>query len=485
MTAPLVGLIPAAGLGIRARPYTREIHKGLFSINGMPNMERIIGIMRDQMGIREIYIVIGYLGDSIREHFSDGQHLGVALNYIENTELDKGWAWSVLLARPYIESHFCVMLCDECYISSNHAALKSTQYLASLAVCAGMPVDDVELIKKNYAISHSDNRVVELIEKPRTVSNDLMGSGSFLFSPDLFALLEQAFAVPGASVDLISMLNQAISDGARVEFFEISGTYVNINDRDSLNLAKYHDRMTHFSDYRLSLLVCSEGDEENISFTLNRYRELGLFHEVVVVLPRVNSLNEALLSRQAEIVVCPDSDMDFGERVRYGLAQLQGDILVMTEADYSFACRDVEKLLGYLKEADMVVGTRTTRQLIEQGSTMTGLVRTAHSGLGKLLELLWWNREGRFTDVGCTLRAFWRSTYRDMESSLRATGPEVLAEMVIEAMASRQRVLEIPVNYFNRSYSLNRHHRNYHTFFRLLWFILRRRLRGPSRAASD
>ena len=61
---------------------------------------------------------------------------------------------------------------------------------------------------------------------------------------------------------------------------------------------------------------------------------------------------------------------------------------------------------------------------------MTGLVRTAHSGLGKLLELLWWNREGRFTDVGCTLRAFWRSTYRDMESSLRATGPEVLAEMV-------------------------------------------------------
>jgi len=145
----------------------------------------------------------------------------------------------------------------------------------------------------------------------------------------------------------------------------------------------------------------------------------------------------------------------------------------------------VEKLLSYLKEADMVVGTRTTRQLIEQGSTMTGLVRAAHSGLGKLLELLWWNREGRFTDVGCTLRAFWRSTYQQMAPNLQATGPEILAEMVIEVMASRQRVLEIPVNYFNRSQSLNRHYRNLPTFFRLLSFILRRRLARGGRKSGD
>jgi hypothetical protein len=64
-----------------------------------------------------------------------------------------------------------------------------------------------------------------------------------------------------------------------------------------------------------------------------------------------------------------------------------------------------------------------------------------------------------------------------MEPQLQATGPELLAEMVIEVLASRQRVLEIPVNYYNRSQSLNRVYRNTATFFRVLRFIVLRRLR--------
>jgi len=484
MNDALVGLIPAAGLGMRARPHTHEIHKGLFNINGVPNMERIIGIMRGQMGITDIYIVIGYLGDSIRDYFGDGERLGVRLHYIENTDLQRGWAWSVLLAKPYIDSHFCVMLCDECYISSNHTQLLQSNYRDCLAVCAGLRVDDADLIKKNYAIERDGEEIRRLFEKPQQVSNDLMGSGSFIFNPRLFELLESEFAGRD-SVDLVSFLDQSIGRGEVVRFFELSGTYVNINDRDSLQLAKYHDRITHFAEYRLSLLVCSEGDEENIAFTLNRYRELDLFHEIKVVLPSEHQLHELLDRGDVDALVCPRPGMGFGERVRYGLAGLEGDILVMTEADYSFASRDVEKLLSYLKEADMVVGTRTTRQLIEQGSTMTGMVRAAHSGLGKLLELLWWNREGRFTDVGCTMRAFWRSTYQQMAPDLQATGPEILAEMVIEVMASRQRVLEIPVNYFNRSQSLNRHYRNLSTFFRLLYFLLRRRLGFGGRKFRD
>src|SRR5690606_3935357 len=165
----------------------------------------------------------------------------------------------------------------------------------------------------------------------------------------------------------------------------------------------------------------------------------------------------------------------FGERMHYGLSRLRSDILVMTEADYSFPNRDVEKLLSYLKEADMVIGTRTTRQLIEQGSTMRGVVRFAHTALGALLELLWWTREGRFTDVGCTFRAIWRSAYEKIETGLDSKGPEFLDEMVIVSLNQRLRVLEIPVNYFNRSRSQNRHYRNAATFFRLLIFIIGKR----------
>jgi len=42
VSSPLIGIIPAAGSGIRARPYTYELHKGMFLIDSKPNIERSI-----------------------------------------------------------------------------------------------------------------------------------------------------------------------------------------------------------------------------------------------------------------------------------------------------------------------------------------------------------------------------------------------------------------------------------------------------------
>ena len=136
--------------------------------------------------------------------------------------------------------------------------------------------------------------------------------------------------------------------------------------------------------------------------------------------------------------------------------------------------------ITYLPEADMVIGTRTTRQLIEQGSTMQGVVRLSNAALGRLLELLWWNRQARFTDVGCTFRAIWRSSFDSISDNLNSRGPEFSAEMMIALLNDRQRVIEVPVNYFNRSQSMNRKYRTISTFFRLLCLILRRRISNGS-----
>jgi len=42
----LVGLIPAAGRGVRARPFTKSIPKSMLEINGTPNLQKNIEIMR-------------------------------------------------------------------------------------------------------------------------------------------------------------------------------------------------------------------------------------------------------------------------------------------------------------------------------------------------------------------------------------------------------------------------------------------------------
>src|SRR5215208_2151985 len=60
------GLIPAAGQGIRAYPATKRIPKVLLEIAGKPLIVRNIEIMRDQLGIRDITIIVGYLDDQVR-----------------------------------------------------------------------------------------------------------------------------------------------------------------------------------------------------------------------------------------------------------------------------------------------------------------------------------------------------------------------------------------------------------------------------------
>ncbi|HSC76435.1 MAG TPA: sugar phosphate nucleotidyltransferase [Pseudomonadales bacterium] len=473
----LWGLIPAAGKGARAAPYTENRHKGLLDVNGVPNMERIIAIMRDELRITDIVIIVGHFGESIRQQLGDGSRFRVRLHYVENNDLGKGLAWSILQAQSHIASYFCIMLCDESYISSNHSELLDFHWQDALFTCAGLKVDDAELIRKNFSVLQTNGVLQQLVEKPSIVQNDIMGSGTFICSPAIFEKIEAAFAATPTYVEFVSLLNALLASGESGYFFPLTGTYVNINDRDSLALAKYHDRDLHFSESRKILLVYAEGDEEGIVFTIERYRETGVFDEILAVLPAGSSLEMRIDAVGAKVVMCPPGCVLYGEKLLYALQQTDADIIVLTEADYSFSSRDVQKLFSYLRDADMVIGTRTTRQLIEQGSTMRGLVRLAHAALGKLMELLWWDREARFTDAGCTFRAFWRSTFDTIRPELSARGPEFSAEMMIACLDARLRIIEIPVNYFNRSTSQIRAYRNSQSFWLFLRLILTKRFR--------
>ncbi len=476
----LQGVIPAAGKGVRARPYTHQTHKGMLDINGTPNIQRVIEIMRDQLSIHRIVIIVGYLGDTIKNYFGNGEKYGVEIEYVENYELDKGLAWSIYLAKNKISSnYFCIMLCDECYINSNHVDLLQHAYSDYLVTCCGLPVDDNALIQRNYSIClDSSQEIACLQEKPEVVSSKIMGTGTFLCRNTIFDYLKSAFDTSeNGFIDFVSTLNGIHQAERSLSYFQINGTYVNINDRDSLYLAKYHERKRIFTESSLGLIIYSEGHETNVDFTIQRYAELKVFETITVVLPSNNTIAEIVEGCGARAIVCPEGMALYGEKIKYAMALAVEDIIILTEADYSFLSRDVDKLLIYIPESDMVIGTRTTRQLIEQGSTMRGLVRMANAVLGRLVELLWWNRGARFTDVGCTFRAIWKSSFDLIKNDLKSDGPEFSVEMMIVLLNQHQRVIEVPVNYFNRSQAYKRKYQTASTFFRFLKLIVLRRLK--------
>lgn len=239
MTEKLIGIIPAAGSGIRARPYTYELHKGMFLLDGQPNIERHLLLMRDEMGIEEIVIILGYMGETIEQYFGDGSDFGVRITYVQNQHLDKGWAWSVLLAKPYMAGrHGLVVLADEFYLDTNLGSITDFDYQDYSAVVAVKPVDDPALIKKNFSVERDGDRVVRLVENPVSTPNDLLGMATFVVRPEVMTELEASFDGGRPTLDFVTFVDDLIRSGHKVGAFDVEGEYINLNDVASMEAAQ-------------------------------------------------------------------------------------------------------------------------------------------------------------------------------------------------------------------------------------------------------
>jgi hypothetical protein len=375
-----------------------------------------------------------------------------------------------------------MILADECYLGSNHAQLLEKLDPDALATCALINGESIKQIRKNYQVSLNDGLIVDLVEKPTKVVGPLMGTGTYLLQPEIFRRLEEAYREGSAETpgDWTSWLASQARHGARLVPFYLTGKYVNINSRDDLNFANYLVRDADFEQRRTSFVYVIDENEEAAASTVEQIARRNDIHEVVAVARReVPALQLIAHDPKVRLLLPPSPDIPTGHLVKFGLDSARGDILLLSYSDDTFTPQDISKFLVYLRDADLVVGTRTTRQLIEQGTNMRGVVRMAHVVLAKLVQILWWRFESRFTDIGCVYRGLWRSTYETVRDNLSEPGIELFAEMVVEVLRARRRIIEIPINYYNRDLEHLQvwgKYQNATIFGRVVWLLLRRRL---------
>jgi dTDP-glucose pyrophosphorylase len=472
-------LIPAAGRGLRAYPKTENVPKVLLKVDGQPLLVRNLVILRDALGIRDVTVIVGHLGDQVCGLLGDGSQFGISVRYVECREHERGLAYGVSLARDHFTEPFVVVLGDELYLDSNHAELAHLVDQRFDAVCGVTHTANLEQIKRNYSVQLAGGRITRLVEKPTRIENDLLGCGTFVFTPSIFDAIARTPPSPRSGrVELIDAIN-GLAERGIVLPFQLTGRYINVNTIDDHNLANYVARTARFPRCRVSVVIPAYNEEESIGYVVRDFRDA--VHEVFVV-DNSSSDRTADVAREAGARVETVQLTGYGDTIRYGLDHATGDILVVVEADCSFRSRDLSKLLEYLKDADMVIGTRTTRELIEQGTNMRGPVRWGNVLVAKGVELLWWGRQPRFTDVGCTYRALWHDTYERIRPLLKGVGPELAPEMMVAILQARMRIIEVPVSYHRRMGGESKHSANYvriaRTALRMLRTIVTKRLTG-------
>lgn len=452
MPAPQLAVIAAAGRGRRIHPRSLTVPKVLLEVDGKPLLVRNVELLRDALGIRRQVIVVGHLADQVRARLGDGRDLGVELTFVDNPRVDEGLGTLLAVAEPHVREPFVLMLGDELYLGSNHAELAAVPEPWEI-VCAIHPTDDVELIAKNYSVAIEDGRITALVEKPERPPTPYVGCGTYLFTPAIF---EDARQTPRSArtgrLELTEVIDHAARRGAVVRPFVLTGHYVNVNSVDDLNTAAFLARSARHP--KVSVVIPAWNESAAIARVVRDFRP---HVDEVVVMDNLSSDGTAELAREAGAVVHSRKLKGYGDALRQGMEAATGDIFVLVEADGTFAARDLGKMLEFLKDADMVVGTRTTRQMIQQGANMDGLLRWGNVVVGKVIEALWWKLEPRLTDVGCTYRAIWRDAYRKIRPYLTRDDAAFSPEMMIEVLRSEQRLIEVPVHYFRRRGGESKH----------------------------
>ena len=170
-------VILSAGSSTRTYPLTLTTPKPMLKIANKPllehTFERLIGIAD------EVIIVIGYMGDGIRNYFGNNFR-NIRLRYIEQRE-QLGTGHALLQTKDIIKGRFLVMMGDDLY---SHGDIKNC-LRHNLAVVASKVTNP-----ENYGIfTIKNNFVMDIIEKPQRFVGNLANTGLYILDDKIFGVL--------------------------------------------------------------------------------------------------------------------------------------------------------------------------------------------------------------------------------------------------------------------------------------------------------
>jgi len=214
-------VILAAGEGVRLQPITATRPKHLMKIGGKPILEHCLEAVKSS-GIEEIFIVIHYKGEMIRNYFGNGENFGLKVNYVEQKAV-LGTGNAISTVEPFIKEDFLLVYGDLMFSAGALKKVIETYKKEKAAMTmAVVPVNNPE----SYGIVELENEtyVKQLIEKPRQeeAPTNLANAGIYVFSTEIFDELRAIQASVRGELEVTDAIAQLIEKKKTVLAAKIS-----------------------------------------------------------------------------------------------------------------------------------------------------------------------------------------------------------------------------------------------------------------------
>lgn len=196
----------------------------------------------------------------------------------------------------------------------------------------------------------------------------------------------------------------------------------------------------------LAVGMTAYDDEASIGDAVAQFRGHPRVHAVVVI---DNNCRDATAARarEAGAEVVPEARQGFGFACRAALdaAAARGDVVALVEGDGTFDAGDLDKMLAYLVHFDVVMGSRTTRELNTADSQMDWLMNPFNQLVAKLLQLRFWGT--RLSDVGCTFRLMRREAWERVRGARMTGGNAFNVDLAVACFRAGLRCIELPLTF--------------------------------------
>lgn len=212
-------IIPVAGVGSRLRPHTYTLPKVMLNVAGKP----IIGHIMDRIiahGFDEATLIIGYLGDKIKDYIL--QNYSIKVDFVEQEER-LGLGHAIYLARHTVSRSPILIILGDTVFDVDLAVLKESRH----SMLGVKHVDD----PRRFGVAETtDGFVSKLVEKPDDPKSTLAVVGIYcvqqpqLLMECLRELIKNNQRTKG-EFHLTDALQMMIDRGERIKTFEINGWY--------------------------------------------------------------------------------------------------------------------------------------------------------------------------------------------------------------------------------------------------------------------
>lgn len=214
------GLILAGGHGTRLRPLTFTGNKHMIPIANKPMI--FYGLEHlSKAGIKEIGIILGPIGEGVRETVGDGSKFGIKITYINQPD-PKGLAHAVLVAEDFLKGNPFVMYLGDNLLKQGVRPLINAYFNhSSDCVICVTPVDD----PGRYGIVELDSKgkVSRLVEKPEEPKSNLALAGAYLFNDSIFEAAKKINPSWRNELEITDAIQFLLEGGKKISVQHIDG----------------------------------------------------------------------------------------------------------------------------------------------------------------------------------------------------------------------------------------------------------------------